>query len=215
MNSSLDNLKNELKYVQEKLIHSIQAISKVSMSDSISEQVLDKRLGDVTDTVEAACVTVRCVIEKYRIMKPVNENYKKEKIIPDVTGSIEVTANGWVHIKLNTLLPNCRFKTNSYIQDTLTRLLEECNKPLPMFDRAFLAIVEYCDYDNREVFDQDNKSWKMIPNAIKGRVVKDDEQFRLDIGLFSKISEIPACHIYVIPHQQLSDFMYYLSKDLL
>ena len=53
--------------------------------------------------------------------------------------------------------------------------------------QGILAIVEYCDYDNREVYDQDNKSWKMIPNAIKGRVVKDDEQFRLDIGLFSKI----------------------------
>ena len=84
-----------------------------------------------------------------------------------------------------------------------------------MFDKAFLAFVEYCDYDNREVYDQDNKSWKMIPNAIKGRVVKDDEQFRLDIGLFSKISDTPACHIYVIPQTQLSEFMNYLSNDLL
>lgn len=39
----------------------------------------------------------------------------------------------------------------------------------------------------------------MIPNAIKGRVVEDDEQFKIDIGLFSKISDTPACHIYVIP----------------
>lgn len=215
MNSNLDNLKNELKYVQEKLIRSIQAISRVSMSGIVSERMIDKRLDDIIDAAESACITARSVIEKYRVMKPVCEDYKKEKIITDVVGNMEVTAEGWVHIKLNTLLPNCRFKTNKYIQDTLMRLFEEYEKPLPMFDRAFLAIVEYCDYDNREVFDQDNKSWKMIPNAIKGRVVKDDEQFRLDIGLFSKISEIPACHIYVIPHQQLSDFMYYLSKDLL
>ena len=145
----------------------------------------------------------------------ITENGKKEKIISKVAGEIEVTAEGWLHIKLNTLLPNCRYKTNSYIQDTLTRLLEECDKPLPMFDKGFLAIVEYCDYDNREVYDQDNKSWKMIPNAIKGRVVKDDEQFRLDIGLFSKISDTPACHIYVIPQTQLSEFMNYLSNDLL
>lgn len=51
-----------------------------------------------------------------------------------------------------------------------------------------------------------NKSWKMIPNAIKGRVVEDDEQFKIDIGLFSKISDTPACHIYVIPETQLVDF---------
>lgn len=215
MMTNMDTLKKELKYVQETLIRSIQAISRVSMSESKSEQVIDKRLGDILDTVESACVTARCVIDRYRIMKPFSENGKKEKIISKVAGEIEVTAEGWLHIKLNTLLPNCRYKTNSYIQDTLTRLLEECDKPLPMFDKAFLAIVEYCDYDNRKVYDQDNKSWKMIPNAIKGRVVKDDEQFRLDIGLFSKISDTPACHIYVIPQTQLSEFMNYLSNDLL
>lgn len=215
MMTNMDTLKKELKYVQETLIRSIQAISRVSMSESKSEQVIDKRLGDILDTVESACVTARCVIDRYRIMKPFSENGKKEKIISKVAGEIEVTAEGWLHIKLNTLLPNCRYKTNSYIQDTLTRLLEECDKPLPMFDKAFLPIVEYCDYDNREVYDQDNKSWKMIPNAIKGRVVKDDEQFRLDIGLFSKISDTPACHIYVIPQTQLSEFMNYLSNDLL
>ena len=207
MMTNMDTLKKELKYVQETLIRSIQAISRVSMSESKSEQVIDKRLGDILDTVESACVTARCVIDRYRIMKPFSENGKKEKIISKVAGEIEVTAEGWLHIKLNTLLPNCRYKTNSYIQDTLTRLLEECDKPLPM--------LEYCDYDNREVYDQDNKSWKMIPNAIKGRVVKDDEQFRLDIGLFSKISDTPACHIYVIPQTQLSEFMNYLSNDLL
>ena len=215
MMTNMDTLKKELKYVQETLIRSIQAISRVSMSESKSEQVIDKRLGDILDTVESACVTARCVIDRYRIMTPFSENGKKEKIISKVAGEIEVTAEGWLHIKLNTLLPNCRYKNNSYIQYTLTRLLEECDKPMPMFDNSFLAIVEYCDYDNREVYDQDNKSWKMIPNAIKGRVVKDDEQFRLDIGLFSKISDTPACHIYVIPQTQLSEFMNYLSNDLL
>lgn len=137
MMTNMDTLKKELKYVQETLIRSIQAISRVSMSESKSEQVIDKRLGDILDTVESACVTARCVIDRYRIMKPFSENGKKEKIISKVAGEIEVTAEGWLHIKLNTLLPNCRYKTNSYIQDTLTRLLEECDKPLPMFDKAF------------------------------------------------------------------------------
>lgn len=215
MNSNLDNLKRELKYIHKMLEQTTQTVEKAIISDSISEQVIDKRLGDILEKMESACIASRCVIEKYRIMKPFNENYKKEKIISNVVGSLEVTAEGWLHIKLNTLLPNCRYKTNKYIQDTLMRLLEEYDKPLPMFERAFLAIVEYCDYDNREVFDQDNKSWKMIPNAIKGRVIKDDEQFRLDIGLFSKMSDTPACHIYVIPSTQVNDFTYYLSNDLL
>ena len=149
MMTNMDTLKKELKYVQETLIRSIQAVSRVSMSESKSEQVIDKKLGDILDTIESACVTARCVIDRYRVMQPFSENGKKEKIISKVVGEIEVTAEGWLHIKLNTLLPNCRYKTNSYIQDTLTRLLEECDKPLPMFDKAFLAIVEYCDYENK------------------------------------------------------------------
>ena len=145
----MDNLKKELKYVQKKLITSIQAVSRVSMSESNSETVIDKKLGDIIDSVESACITTRNVIDKYRIMKPFTENAKKEKIISEVTGTAEVTTEGWLHIKLNTLLPNCRYKTNGYIQDTLTRLLDECDKPLPMFDKAFLAIVEYCDYESK------------------------------------------------------------------
>ena len=78
MMTSTDTLKKELKYVQEKLIRSIQAVSRVSMSESVSEQVIDKRLGDILDTVESACVTARCVIDKYRIMQPMGEGFIKE-----------------------------------------------------------------------------------------------------------------------------------------
>ena len=78
MITNMDNLKKELKYVQEKLITSIQAVSRVSMSESNSETVIDKKLGDIIDSVESACITARNVIDKYRIMKPFTENAKKE-----------------------------------------------------------------------------------------------------------------------------------------
>ena len=72
MITNMDNLKKELKYVQEKLITSIQAVSRVSMSESNSETVIDKKLGDIIDSVESACITARNVIDKYRIMKQRN-----------------------------------------------------------------------------------------------------------------------------------------------
>ena len=53
MITNMDNLKKELKYVQEKLITSIQAVSRVSMSESDSETVIDKKLGDIIDSVES------------------------------------------------------------------------------------------------------------------------------------------------------------------
>ena len=66
MITNMDNLKKELKYVQEKLITSIQAVSRVSMSESDSETVIDKKLGDIIDSVESACITARNVIDKYK-----------------------------------------------------------------------------------------------------------------------------------------------------
>lgn len=213
--SDMNNLKNELKYVQEKVIRTIQAISRVSMSESVSASVLDKRLGDITDCLEEACVEARRTVEKYRPSLPFEGGAKEQSAVSKIAGEIEVTAEGWVHITLNTLLPNCRYKTNRYMHDTLMRLLESCPDTLPKFEHAFLAIVEYCDYESRTVFDQDNKAWKAIPNALKGRVFEDDDQFRLDIGLFTKMSENMSCQIYVIPEEQLNDFMYYLSNDLL
>ena len=62
MITNMDNLKKELKYVQEKLITSIQAVSRVSMSESNSETVIDKKLGDIIDSVESACMMLVTVM---------------------------------------------------------------------------------------------------------------------------------------------------------
>ncbi len=62
-----------------------------------------------------------------------------------------------------------------------------------------LVIDEHCDVDFRRVFDQDNKAWKAIPNALKGYVFDDDDQFTLSVSLISKRSKEDCCHIYVMP----------------
>ena len=51
--------------------------------------------------------------------------------------------------------------------------------------KAILIIDEHCDLKNRQVFDQDNKGWKAIPNALKGLVVEDDDQQSLELALLS------------------------------
>lgn len=79
MITNMDNLKKELKYVQEKLITSIQAVSRVSMSESDSETVIDKKLGDIIDSVESACITARNVIDKYRIMNRFRKMQRRKK----------------------------------------------------------------------------------------------------------------------------------------
>ena len=126
-----------------------------------------------------------------------------------VSGKVEVNIYGWLHICLNALLPNCRYQTPVYLRDTISRLLdgyERSGNGLPRFDSAMLIIDEHCDIGSRRIFDQDNKGWKAIPNALKGRVIKDDDQFTLGVTLISTRSSDAACHIYLIPRCDAGDF---------
>jgi len=51
---------------------------------------------------------------------------------------------------------------------------------------------------SRQVYDNDNKGWKVIPNVLKGLVVDDDNQFSLGVALVSTWDDVPACHIHVM-----------------
>ena len=129
--------------------------------------------------------------------------------VTEIAGSIETNEFGWLHITLNTLLPHCRFKTPAYLSDTITRLVESHQAKggrVPFFRKAILIIDEHCDLKNRQVFDQDNKGWKAIPNALKGLVVEDDDQQSLELALLSTSDSEAACHIYVMDTDDAGEF---------
>lgn len=56
------------------------------------------------------------------------------------------------------------------------------------------------------MFDQDNKGWKAIPNALKGLVVEDDDQQSLELALLSTSDSEAACHIYVMDADDAGEF---------
>ena len=130
-------------------------------------------------------------------------------------GSIGMTEYGWLHIELNNLLPHCRFSTPEYLHDTLARLLRgyAAVHRLPHFEKAFLAIEEWSDIPTRSVYDPDNKGWKAIPNAIKGVLVDDDDQYSLEIALLSKQSAVTACHIYILDADEADVFFSWRCGD--
>ncbi len=68
---------------------------------------------------------------------------------------------------------------------------------LPFFPKAVLVIEEACSIGGRHIFDQDNKGWKAVSNAVKGRLIPDDDQFSLSIALRSVFSDENRCCIYV------------------
>lgn len=46
-------------------------------------------------------------------------------------------------------------------------------------------IDEHTSIEGRHIYDQDNKGWKAISNAIKGRLIPDDDQHTLAVALLS------------------------------
>ena len=169
-------------------------------------------IDDYLCEIESLCVRSRVLLDGCSRAYVVSDCHSGD-VITKIAGSIEVTPEGWLHITLNTLLPNCRRRVSSYIGDTICRLMDGCAEELPNFDRAFLAIVEYCNYEKHNALDNDNKGWKMIPNALKGRVIADDSQFILSVGLFAKLADDARCEIYVLPPEDGADFMEMLASD--
>ena len=166
---------------------------------------------------EDAAVAVRTLCERHHPELPTS-GHKPSLPHLNLAGQIGVNNYGWLHIQLNALLPHCRFQTPKYLTDTITRLLNEYEsggRALPRFNGAALIIDEHCDVESRQVFDSDNKGWKAIPNALKGRVIPDDDQFALNVCLLSTFNDNPVCHIYLVPQSELGDFFVMRQGDYL
>ena len=172
-----------------------------------------KALENTAARLERGAVELRAICE--RSMPPVSTIGQKPTFPSlDIAGQVEANEFGWLHIQLNTLLPHCRFAPPLWLTDTISRLLDRHERrhgKLPLLEQALLVIDEYCDVDSRQVYDADNKGWKAVSNAIKGRLVADDDQFSLSLCLLSQRSPEAQCHIYVLPMADAGDFFFMRS----
>ena len=163
----------------------------------------------VNKALENAAVTSRNTLE--RLWRDTGAPKQNGAILPfiNIGGTIRVMEYNWLHIKLNALLPHCRFQTPQYLSDTIKRLLDThaaAGGTIPYHVNALLVIDEHCDIQNRNAFDQDNKGWKAVSNVMKGRVFPDDDQFSLGIALVSTLSKEMVCHIFVIGMRNAGEF---------
>ena len=94
-------------------------------------------------------------------------------------------------MQIDTLLPHCRYMPATWLTDTVRQLLsaymQHTNFRLH-FKQMLLVIDEHSDVDGRHVFDQDNKGWKAVSNALKGLVIDDDDQYHLSVHMMSSRS---------------------------
>jgi len=211
----MEAYKKTFSNLQNDMIKVMRYLSKLLMSNSRSDNIIERQMDEYQCELENLCVRSRNAVESYRPSGSFKNVNKVNENTGSICGNIEVTETGWLHITLNTLLPNCKYRISNYIGDTIGRLIQNCGYELPYFEKAFMAIVEYCNYENHNALDNDNKGWKMIPNALKGSVIEDDSQFVLSVGLFAEISEDLRCEIYVMPPEDGSLFMELLSSGMI
>lgn len=126
-----------------------------------------------------------------------------------VAGSVERLGDCWLHITLHTLLPHCRYQPPTWLSDTIRCLLDGYEAQggiLPHFQSALLVLDEHSCISGRKVYDQDNKGWKAVSNALKGRVIPDDDQYTLNVALLSSNSTDNITHIILMDQADAGDF---------
>lgn len=182
----------------------------VALADGAQMQPakLRKALEETIGSFEHATVELRQLCERY--MPPVG-NIAKKPALPrrDITGSVELIEFHWLHITINTLLPSAAYQTPVWLSDTIRRLLDEYESgghSLPYYQNALMVIDEHSDVEGRRVFDQDNKGYKTVGNAIKGRLIPDDDQYTLGVALISTRSHENACHITLLDSADTADY---------
>ena len=114
------------------------------------------------------------------------------------------------------MLPHCRYQAPAWLSDTLTRLLDDYERAgckLPYFRRAMLVIDEHSSTEGRHIYDSDNKGWKAVSNALKGRLFPDDDQYTLALSLLSTRSTENVCHITLLDLADAADFFAVHSGD--
>lgn len=176
---------------------------------------LQKVLEETAGTFESSTLELRKLCEEY---SPGVGGFQRKPAAPvlETVGCVERFGYDWLHIQLNTLLPHCRYQTPTWLTDTLRRLLDDYESGgngLPFFRKALLVIDEYSNIGGRRIFDQDNKGWKAISNAIKGRLIPDDDQYTLAVALLSAQSAETACHITLLEQADAGDFFSLRSSD--
>ncbi len=171
---------------------------------------VQRTLEFTADQFERAALDVRRLCES---LSPGTGGYMHRPRLASIqiAGSVEMLEYTWLHIQINTLLPHCRYQTPAWLTDTIHRLLDgyvASGRQLPFYrNRAALVIEEYSDIGNRKIYDQDNKGWKAVSNALKGRLFPDDNQYDLGLVLLSKRSSESVTHITVMDMEDLGQFL--------
>ena len=158
----MNTYENDVKRIQ-KLVNNAQKKTGNLMALNDGGAMPDKKLQQTLEQTmgyfESATLELRKLCERHAPGIGVfgGKPLAKQEL---PTGSIEIAGCGWVHMKINTLLPHCRYQSPEWLSDTIRYLLTKYMTVTDLhvrFKRMMLVIDEHSNIHDRHVFDQDNK----------------------------------------------------------
>ena len=192
-----EHFAKEMKKIQSVVSRALQkanALTALADGGKMSREKLQLTLEETAYFFESATLYLRALCET---QMPGAGGYGRrdglEFQLP--SGHIEIAGAGWVHMQLDTLLPHCRYMPATWLTDTVRQLLTAYMRHTNFrlhFKQMLLVINEHSDVDGRHVFDQDNKGWKAVSNALKGLVIDDDDQYHLSVHMTRYIRVCPS-----------------------
>lgn len=208
----MTRFQQDLQRIQDLVSKAFAATGALISMPTTGGELTEKEQGLLMKTAaqfEQATVSIRTLCETNLTFLTAPEGQPQgNRWVPHVS-AMYVIENQWIHICLEGLLPHCKYQTPYYLADTLRRLFDDHGfqgQKLPYYESAILVIDEHSEIAGRHVFDQDNKGWKAIPNALKGRVIADDDQYHLGLLLLSRPSPENRTYITIIPPEDIGDF---------
>ena len=174
-----------------------------------NDKMTKNKLRKIVYELETARESVQSVL--MQVEEESGKNELSDMLHSATTGTAELVGNEWLRLRIESVLPSGNNHAEiKRLSKTVTNLLD-CFAGylgyLPEYEQAFLAIIEYRDSESGGNYDHDNKGYRAIPNALKGRVFADDNQFTMSLGLFTvEDSGDPHCEVYVIPLEDMADF---------
>ena len=122
------------------------AASEKLVSQSFREQPSPRAVREDLETAvgqfERATLELRRICESYE--EPVNAGGRTPPLPSrEITGGVETLDRQRLHIRVNTLLPSCRYRAAEWLSDTIRRLLdsyEQSGRSLPYYSRALMVI---------------------------------------------------------------------------
>lgn len=118
----------------------IDARKLLIQADNLPPDTFQKMLEALCGSFEDTALQLRRLCEQ---QSPGTGGYKRGRALRplEVVGSVERIGIDWLHIRINTLLPHCRFQPPTWLTETLVELLdayEACGGQLPHFNMIIL-----------------------------------------------------------------------------